>query len=157
MQAVGAGVASVAVDWAVCSRIVDGVGNAPLLPQVLSLANNQLDSLPDTIGELGSLTRLDLSTNNLRTLPLALSKWVVQPCCLVFTMVTQHARTIACAATSLGHSSPAAPHRHRVRMLQVQEAAAPGRIQQHAGAGAAAAGPPEAAEGAERQVGTASA
>lgn len=41
---------------------------------MLSLANNQLDSLAETLGELTSLARLDLSTNNLRMLPAALGK-----------------------------------------------------------------------------------
>ncbi len=40
----------------------------------MSLTNNQLDAVPEALGELGALTRLDLSTNNLRALPAALSK-----------------------------------------------------------------------------------
>lgn len=37
--------------------------------QVLQLENNRLDVLPETIGDLPSLVKLDISTNSLRFLP----------------------------------------------------------------------------------------
>lgn len=38
-------------------------------PQVLELENNRLDVLPESIGDLPSLVKLDISTNSLRFLP----------------------------------------------------------------------------------------
>jgi Leucine-rich repeat (LRR) protein len=37
--------------------------------QVLQLENNRLEVLPETIGDLPSLIKLDISTNSLRFLP----------------------------------------------------------------------------------------
>jgi len=45
-----------------------------LLLQVLRVENNRLESLPDTIGELPSLTKLDISTNCLRQLPASMGR-----------------------------------------------------------------------------------
>jgi Leucine-rich repeat (LRR) protein len=45
-----------------CGCVVLGV-------QVLQLENNRLEVLPETIGDLPSLIKLDISTNSLRFLP----------------------------------------------------------------------------------------
>jgi hypothetical protein len=42
--------------------------------QVLGLSNNRLESLPDSLGHLPALVKLDISTNNLRHLPPSLGK-----------------------------------------------------------------------------------
>lgn len=42
--------------------------------QVLRLENNRLEALPDNIGELPSLTKLDISTNCLRQLPASMGR-----------------------------------------------------------------------------------
>ncbi len=39
------------------------------LVQILQLENNRLDVLPETLGDLPSLIKLDISTNSLRFLP----------------------------------------------------------------------------------------
>ena len=40
--------------------------------QVLQLENNRLEVLPETLGDLPNLVKLDLSTNSLRFLPASL-------------------------------------------------------------------------------------
>ena len=42
--------------------------------QVLRLENNRLESLPDTIGELPCLTKLDIPSNCLRALPSSMGR-----------------------------------------------------------------------------------
>jgi Leucine-rich repeat (LRR) protein len=42
--------------------------------QVLRLENNRLEALPDNIGELPNLTKLDISTNCLRQLPASMGR-----------------------------------------------------------------------------------
>jgi hypothetical protein len=41
----------------------------PTRPQVLRLENNRLEALPEPLGDLAALTKLDISTNCLRFLP----------------------------------------------------------------------------------------
>jgi leucine-rich repeat protein SHOC2 len=45
-----------------------------LPPKVLQLENNRLETLPDNLGELPSVLKMDVSTNNLRFLPASLGQ-----------------------------------------------------------------------------------
>ena len=57
------------------TSLPDTIGNLKSLTE-LYLNNNQLSSLPDTIGSLKSLTILNLTMNSLSSLPDTIKKWL---------------------------------------------------------------------------------
>ncbi len=64
---------------------------------MLGLSNNRLESLPDGLGHLPALVKLDISTNNLRHLPPSLGKLRrVQRIDAANNMLVRDAACLAC-------------------------------------------------------------
>jgi hypothetical protein len=81
--------------------------------QVLQLENNRIDALPEDVGELPNLLRLDCSTNNIRSLPVSMGRLKkvqrIDAANNMLARVPPHA--CQCAHTAAGHRCGRRPQR----------------------------------------------